>query len=133
MTGKPITFEGSNAVIKVDASSAVSGPHYIFSGDMQKQAVSQCYVLDAAGTQFEKTVGTVPAFQAYFYTTSRDWLGGALTIDFVGNSEATGIGSVESVQESADEAWYTINGVKLTGRPTEKGVYIYNGKKVMIQ
>lgn len=134
LTGKPITFEGSNAVIKADASSAVSGPHYIFSGDMQKQAVSQCYMLDFAGTQFEKTVGTVPAFQAYFYTTSRDWLGGALTIDFVGNSEATGIQSVDTKQVAADDDnWYTLQGVKLDGKPTEKGIYIYNGKKVAIK
>ena len=31
------------------------------------------------------------------------------------------------------EGWYTINGVKLESMPTEKGVYIQNGKKVVIK
>ena len=29
------------------------------------------------------------------------------------------------------EEWYTIDGRKLSGKPTKKGVYIHNGKKVM--
>ena len=35
--------------------------------------------------------------------------------------------------ESAAEGWYTINGVKLNAKPTQKGIYIFNGKKVAIQ
>jgi len=31
------------------------------------------------------------------------------------------------------EGWYTLNGVKLQGAPTQKGVYINNGKKVVIK
>jgi len=31
------------------------------------------------------------------------------------------------------EGWYTLNGVKLNGVPTEKGIYINNGKKVVIK
>jgi len=31
------------------------------------------------------------------------------------------------------EGWYTLNGVKLQGVPTEKGIYINNGKKVVIK
>ena len=34
---------------------------------------------------------------------------------------------------SAAEGWYTINGVKLEAKPTQKGIYIFNGKKVAIQ
>ena len=29
------------------------------------------------------------------------------------------------------ENWYTIDGVKLNGEPTQKGIYIKNGKKVV--
>ena len=31
------------------------------------------------------------------------------------------------------DGWYTLNGVKLQGAPTEKGIYINNGKKVVIK
>ena len=135
LTSVPITFEGTGALIKADAKSATSGPHFIFSGDMQQTAVTQCYVLNASGTVFEKTTGDVPAFQAYFYPTTRDWLGGALTIGFADNSEATNILSVDSEEKTTDaaEGWYTLQGVKLEGKPTQKGIYVYNGKKVAIK
>ncbi|MCR5043212.1 MAG: C10 family peptidase [Bacteroidaceae bacterium] len=134
LTNVPITFEGENALIKADAKGATSGSHFIFSGDVQKTDVSQCYVLNAAGTEFGKTTGTVPAFQAYFYPTTRDWLGAVLTIGFADNSEATGIQSVGAEQVTVDDDnWYTLQGVKLDGKPTEKGIYIYNGKKVAIK
>ena len=31
------------------------------------------------------------------------------------------------------QGWYTVNGMKLEGVPTEKGIYINNGKKVVIK
>ena len=31
------------------------------------------------------------------------------------------------------DGWYTLNGIKLQGVPTEKGIYINNGKKVVIK
>ena len=31
------------------------------------------------------------------------------------------------------EGWYTLNGVKLNAAPAEKGIYINNGKKVVIK
>lgn len=46
----------------------------------------------------------------------------------------TAIDAVQvEVAENAAEGWYTINGVKLNAQPTEKGIYIFNGKKVAIQ
>ena len=32
-----------------------------------------------------------------------------------------------------DDSWYTIDGLKLEGEPTTKGIYIVNGKKVVIK
>jgi hypothetical protein len=29
--------------------------------------------------------------------------------------------------------WFTINGVKLSEQPTQKGVYIHNGRKIVIK
>ena len=31
------------------------------------------------------------------------------------------------------DEWFTIEGQKLSGKPTKKGVYIYNGKRVVIR
>ena len=34
---------------------------------------------------------------------------------------------------NGSDAWYTIDGRKLSGKPTRAGVYINNGKKVAIK
>lgn len=39
--------------------------------------------------------------------------------------ETTGINALDRIEE--DGTWYTIQGVKLTGKPTQKGLYIHNG------
>ena len=41
--------------------------------------------------------------------------------------------NVETMKAYAVDGWYTLNGVKLQSVPTEKGVYINNGKKVVIK
>lgn len=41
--------------------------------------------------------------------------------------------NVETMQSVDADGWYTIGGVKLQGAPVEKGVYINNGKKVVIK
>ena len=49
----------------------------------------------------------------------------------VENSEATGI-TVVNTKHTEDNAFYTLSGVKVE-RPTEGGIYIKNGKKVIIK
>ena len=52
------------------------------------------------------------------------------------DGEVTGIGMLETQtgEVSFDpEAWYTLDGKRLSGKPTEKGIYVNNGKKVMIK
>ena len=46
----------------------------------------------------------------------------------------TGIenGQRNSVKGQRDE-WYTIDGQKLSGKPTQKGIYIHNGHKRVIK
>ena len=53
----------------------------------------------------------------------------AMTIVF---GEVTGIGVIDKGQLTND-IWYDLNGRKLEGRPTKKGVYINNGRKVVIK
>jgi hypothetical protein len=52
-----------------------------------------------------------------------------ITIDF---DEATGVGSIENGKLTIDN-WYDLNGRKLQGMPTKKGLYIMNGKKVVVK
>lgn len=56
--------------------------------------------------------------------------GAKIILDF--GDDASGIETVDAdVQQ--DGIWYTLQGIQLDGKPTEKGIYIVNGKKVAIQ
>ena len=60
-----------------------------------------------------------------------------ITVKLVSASgETTAIGTLDTTtgEVSFDsEAWYTLDGVRLSGKPTKKGLYINNGKKVVIK
>ncbi len=62
------------------------------------------------------------------------------------NGETTAIGTIDTKTgemtffdeqsgkaERDSEAWYTLDGVRLSGKPTKKGLYINNGKKIVIK
>lgn len=51
------------------------------------------------------------------------------------NDEPTGINFVDNngVENLDNSVWYNLSGQKLNGRPATSGVYIVNGKKVMIK
>jgi len=55
-------------------------------------------------------------------------------LNFGDESETNGI---ETVQRSTInvqlESWFTLDGRKLSGKPTKGGLYIHNGKKVVIK
>jgi len=58
----------------------------------------------------------------------------AYSIDF-GDGEATEIVEVDGGQLAvdSDDSWYDLQGRKLDGQPTTKGVYIWKGKKVTVK
>ena len=45
---------------------------------------------------------------------------------------ATGIDAIENDADFEEGEWYTINGVRID-KPTKKGLYIHNGKKIVIK
>ena len=53
--------------------------------------------------------------------------------DFDGQTTSIKTLNTETMKAYAAEGWYTIDGIKLQSVPTEKGVYINNGKKIVIK
>ena len=45
-------------------------------------------------------------------------------------SDPSAVEAIEANSEKQNAHWYSIGGVKLSGEPTKKGIYIYKGKKV---
>ena len=70
------------------------------------------------------------AFRAYFD------LGTSQAREFVLNfddGEATGIKTTNSTNYTNSDAWYDMSGRKLSGKPTQAGLYIVNGHKVVMK
>ena len=54
----------------------------------------------------------------------------------IGADEATGIRTIDNSQkmnDSASDVWFTLDGRSLGARPTQRGIYIKNGKKMIIK
>ncbi|MBR5061349.1 MAG: hypothetical protein IKX24_04310 [Prevotella sp.] len=77
---------------------------------------------------FKYTGTTLNANKAY-YLLPEGSNAKSLTISFDG--EATGIRNADT--DVVDGAWYTIEGVQVQGKPMRKGLYIHNGKTVIVK
>ena len=58
----------------------------------------------------------------------------ARSLTMVFDDEATGIKTTDFTDYSdSEDAWYTLDGRRLQGKPTKSGVYVNNGKKIVIK
>jgi hypothetical protein len=82
---------------------------------------------------FHKYTGTnMPANKA-FLRISGDGNALAPSIDLYIDNNATNIQTTDFTDYTDSDAWYTLDGRKLNAQPTKKGLYIVNGKKVVIK
>ena len=73
---------------------------------------------------------TINSFRAYFHV---DGTVQAIQMSF-NEDETTKITTTNFTNDTnSNDAWYDLNGRKLNGKPTAKGLYINNGKKVVIK
>jgi hypothetical protein len=96
-------------------------------------------LMGGANTLYYPTVGAgIGAQRAYFKIGSDGALLArrltAFNIDF-GDDETTGIISVHDsgFMVNGSDAWFTLDGRRLSAKPSRAGVYINNGKKVVIK
>ena len=79
---------------------------------------------------------SIGAFRAYFQLDDPASVR-AFKLNFGdGEQEAQGIKEIEDGRlkiENEAGAWYSLDGVKLDGQPTKKGLYIHEGRKVVIK
>ena len=75
--------------------------------------------------------GTVSAYNCYIEIPAESAANAARSLS-IGGDGTTGIANVKQIVENGDEAWYTLTGVRMA-QPTQKGVYIHNGKKIIIK
>ncbi|MDO4950584.1 MAG: sialidase family protein [Bacteroidales bacterium] len=84
------------------------------------------YKYDNNGT----TTITLGANKAYLETPAASYSSKGFVFTF---DDPTAIASILSGQSSANGQWYTLDGRKLNGVPTQRGIYINNGKKIVVK
>ena len=78
--------------------------------------------------------GNIQGFRAYFKL--KDGAAEARTFNLNIDGNTTGVIELKNgkMEEwKSFDSWYTLDGKKLQGKPTQKGVYIVNGKKIIIK
>ena len=83
---------------------------------------------------YSQNARTLRCFRGHFWVKPSEGGAGARTIVVDYGDGTTDIYQVP-VKESQfeNDAWYTLDGMKLQEKPTQKGVYIFNGRKVVIK
>jgi hypothetical protein len=94
-------------------------------------------LLGAANKLYYPQNGAGIGAQRAYFKIGEDGASGAritsFSIDF-GDDEATGIISTTNyTNDTNSDAWFTLDGRKLSGKPSVKGVYVNNGRKVIIK
>lgn len=95
-----------------------------------------------AGTFIRLTTGGIKPFRAYLKYTGASLTRGVIeelpeqmTVVLVGSDgQKTAIGTIDTrTGEVTTGSWYSLSGRQLNGKPSAKGVYINNGRKVVIK
>ena len=108
--------------------------------EFAEQDKSKLYMGNENKLYYPKKAMAIKAFRAFFdlgnnlvAAESTTTAGAKEITNFVLNfGETTGISSIEHGKLNM-ENYYSIDGRKLSGEPTQKGVYIRNGKKVVVK
>ena len=112
-----------------------------FQGTMEEKtftdadmAAADYYVCN--GKQFVKVrgAGTLGANKAYLKFVTNQQLSAPQYISISGDlGEGTTRIDNLNVNDNENGEWYDLNGRKLNGKPAQKGIYIKNGKKVVVR
>ena len=134
MSTKTIQFIGENVTVSNSNNrSILTGSNYRFIGNMKKVSVANVYAINEAGDAFEVVnSGNSPAFRAYFKADTFDRTVTSLGINsgFGGGTTGLDMTTVNRPQ-TTDGSYYDLSGRRVE-KPT-KGLYIVNGKKVIIK
>jgi hypothetical protein len=131
-------YEGDNPGAATDyennlfKGSVDPGGHKITSSDM----MSNFFTLDKGNDNlmgfypYHPKDNTLPSYTAWLALNDIPD-GDELLISF--DEAPTGIEEVKEAEGDENDVWFTINGTKLNGKPSAAGIYIKNGKKIIVR
>lgn len=130
---------GTSAATVVNFSAEVQNPEavsgYTLKGTLRGLAHNASigkYILQAGNkwgiVDDSHATVFIPPFRAYIEATN-----GARSLDSDFDDDTTGIDSIRTIDSDGKEQWFDLSGRRLSGMPTKKGLYIQNGKKVVMK
>ncbi|MBR1412614.1 MAG: BspA family leucine-rich repeat surface protein [Prevotella sp.] len=138
-----VTFSALNAIVPVTEATPVEyGSISLVPAFQSRSAQTEIYALNVGeerngypeGSVFERDYRTVRPFEAY--TLHRDNQNPAPQFIMIGGDMGNGTTGIEELVDkrmNTNDSWYTIDGRRLQGAPAGKGLYIRNGKKVIVR
>jgi hypothetical protein len=150
------TFSASSGVIISNANNDYTDTNVSFCGNYNYQPFGSDNTsilliginkLGESVLYYPQSGAKLGACRAYFQL-AEDYTAGtplgpggssvrSYVLNFGDNDSATGIIAIGDTQistlNSPHSGWYTLDGRKLNGKPTAKGVYVKNGKKIVIK
>ncbi|MBR2103459.1 MAG: hypothetical protein IJ928_12040 [Prevotella sp.] len=54
-------------------------------------------------------------------------------LDFIERVPTEVTNPITLLENDINEAWYSLDGCRLNGQPKAKGIYIHNGRKVVVK
>ena len=134
-TFKNVTFKSSTSdsrtIVKADGKVKFIGYYDAF--DVTPQDDDIYYMTPGSMLKHTALTRTLKACRAYFQFSDNGVKAREFILNF-GDEETTAIDEMRNENvEMRNDAWYTVDGVKLSGKPTRKGIYIFNGKKTVIR
>ena len=132
-------FEG--VTINANASTEVSftgGGSFVGTYNAKRFTTAdlgQYLIMGGGDTLYYPGTGAgVGACRAYFYVPGINNNIKMFNLNFSDYSATTKITNTNLTDQTYEDGeWWTLSGMKLNGKPSEKGVYLFNGKKVVIQ
>jgi hypothetical protein len=87
---------------------------------------------------YPQTGAHINAFRAYFQLngiSASDLSAKNVKMFFGDESPTDGVGEVQGSQfkVQGEDTWYDLDGRRLSGKPTQKGIYVNNGRKVVMK
>lgn len=128
---KAVTFYGTDTNVSKTAlqPNEYTGANFVLRPSMYQQTVDDALTLNAAGTAFVKADGKVEAFRGYVTKTA---LAEDFTSALISSTVNVAVSSIAPEANKQAAEWYTVNGQRIQ-RPAKTGIYVSNGKKVVVK
>lgn len=103
---------------------------------LNRSESSNKYILQSDG-KWHNVTGSpnevyIPAFRSYFLPKTGN-SAKSLNMIIGDFDDTTGISQIKTIDRDGTERYYDLSGRPIQGKPTQRGIYIKNGKKILVK